>query len=135
MVKEVLDFDYMDYPTTESLYAYLKAHNLSDGLNPKDTWGRIIVEHLLGDHVEPTLIQPTIIKDYPRDMSPFAKRIQGDPSVTDEKEILYMDTHTERFEFFINGMEMGNAFTELNDPRDQQERFVEMKTPLRRRCR
>jgi len=127
VVKEVLDFDYMDYPTTESLYAYLKERNLSDGLNPNDTWGRIIVEHLLGDHVEPTLIQPTIIKDYPRDMSPFAKRIQGDPTVTDEKEILYIDTHTERFEFFIYGMEMGNAFTELNDARDQQERFVEMK--------
>jgi hypothetical protein len=87
----------------------------------------MIVEHLLGNHVEHTLIQPTIIKDYPRDMSPFAKRIQGDPSITDEKEKLYIDTHTERFEFFIHGMEMGNAFTELNDPRDQQERFVEMK--------
>jgi lysyl-tRNA synthetase, class II len=126
-VQEVLGFDYMDYPTSESLYAYLKENNLSDGLNPNDTWGRMIVEHLLGDHVEPHLIQPTIIKDYPRDMSPFAKRIQGDPSITDEKEILYIDTHTERFEFFIYGMEMGNAFTELNDPRDQQERFVEMK--------
>lgn len=126
-VQEVLGFDYMDYPTNETLYAYLKEHNLNDGLNPNDTWGRMIVEHLLGNHVEPTLTQPTIIKDYPRDMSPFAKRIQGDSSITDEKEILYIDTHTERFEFFIYGMEMGNAFTELNDPRDQQERFVEMK--------
>lgn len=126
-VKEVLDFDYMDYPTAESLYAYLQAHDLAEGVSPNDTWGRIIVEHLLGDHVEPTLVQPTIVKDYPRDMSPFAKRIQGDPSITDEKEIRYIDTHTERFEFFIHGMEMGNAFTELNDPRDQQERFVEMK--------
>jgi lysyl-tRNA synthetase, class II len=126
-VQEVLGFDYMDYPTNEALYAYLKEHDLADNLNPKDTWGRMIVEHLLGDHVEPTLVQPTIIKDYPRDMSPFAKRIQGDPTITDEKEILYIDTHTERFEFFIHGMEMGNAFTELNDPRDQQERFVEMK--------
>ena len=126
-VKEVLGFDYMDYPTNESLFAYLKDRHLADNLNPNDTWGRMIVEHLLGNHVEPTLIQPTIIKDYPRDMSPFAKRIQGDPSITDEKEIQYIDTHTERFEFFIHGMEMGNAFTELNDPRDQQERFVEMK--------
>lgn len=127
IVQEILGFDYMDYPTTESLYAYLKENNLHEGVNPNDTWGRIIVEHLLGDHVEPHLIQPTIIKDYPRDMSPFAKRIQGDPTITDEKEIQYIDTHTERFEFFIYGMEMGNAFTELNDPRDQQERFVEMK--------
>ncbi len=126
-VKKHLGFDYMDYPTAELLYAYLKDNDMADNLNPSDTWGRMIVEHLLGNHVEPELIQPTIIKDYPRDMSPFAKRIQGDPSITDEKEKLYMDTHTERFEFFIYGMEMGNAFTELNDPRDQQERFVEMK--------
>lgn len=126
-VQEVLGFDYMDYPSSESLYAYLKEHHLADNLNPKDTWGRIIVEHLLGNHVEQTLVQPTIIKDYPRDMSPFAKRIQGDSSITDEKEQLYINTHTERFEFFIHGMEMGNAFTELNDPRDQQDRFVEMK--------
>lgn len=126
-VKDVLGFDYMDYPSSETLYIYLKERGLADGLNPNDTWGRMIVEHLLGDHVEPTLVQPTIIKDYPRDMSPFAKRIHGDPSITDEKEIQYIDTHTERFEFFIHGMEMGNAFTELNDARDQQERFVEMK--------
>ncbi len=126
-VQERLDFDYMDYPDSQSLYAYLKAHNLAENLHPDDTWGRMIVEHLLGVYIEPTLIQPTIIKDYPRDMSPFAKRIQSDPSVADEKERLYIDTHTERFEFFIHGMEMGNAFTELNDPRDQQERFVETK--------
>jgi len=126
-VKDVLGFDYMDYPDADSLYAFLKEKGLDENLNPNDTWGRMIVEHLLGNYVEETLIQPTIIKDYPRDMSPFAKRIQGDPSVTDEKEKLYIDTHTERFEFFIHGMEMGNAFTELNDPRDQQDRFVEMK--------
>ena len=126
-VRERLDFDYMDYPTAESLYVYLKARGMAEGLHPRDTWGRIIVEHLLGDYVEPTLIQPTIVKDYPRDMSPFAKRIQRDWGVDDEKEGLYIATHTERFEFFICGMELGNAFTELNDPRDQQQRFVEMK--------
>ena len=126
-VRERLDFDYMDYPTAESLYAYLEARGMAEGLHPDDTWGRIIVEHLLGDYVEPMLIQPTIVKDYPRDMSPFAKRIQRDSAVDDEKEGLYIATHTERFEFFICGMELGNAFTELNDPRDQQQRFVEMK--------
>ena len=126
-VQDLLDFDYMDYPTAEALYAYLESRGLAENLNQDDTWGRMIVEHLLGVHIEPHLIQPTIIKDYPRDMSPFAKRIQSDPAVADEKERLHIDTHTERFEFFICGMEMGNAFTELNDPRDQQERFVEMK--------
>jgi lysyl-tRNA synthetase class 2 len=52
--------------------------------------------------------------DYPRDISPFAKRVD------------YDDFHVERFEFFIAGMEMGNAFTELNDPRDQEQRFLDM---------
>ena len=125
--RELLGFDYMDYPTSESLYAYLDSRGLAEGLNGSDTWGRMIVEHILGNHIEHHLIQPTIIKDYPRDMSPFAKRIQSQGSVTDEKEERYLDSHTERFEYFIAGMEMGNAFTELNDPRDQQERFVEMK--------
>lgn len=126
-VQKHLDFDYMDYPTKESLYDYLVCRGLADGLDRKDTWGRMIVEHLLGNYIEPHLIQPTIIKDYPRDVSPFAKRIQGGDASDDAKERRYIDTHTERFEFFIHGMEMGNAFTELNDPRDQQARFVEMK--------
>ena len=131
-VQTHLDFDYMDYPSSAALYDALKARGLAENLNPRDTWGRMIVEHLLGNYIEPRLIQPTIIKDYPRDMSPFAKRIQGDPATepadaANEKERLYLATHTERFEFFIHGMEMGNAFTELNDPRDQEARFVEMK--------
>ncbi len=126
-VQEYLDFDYMDFPSSETLYEYLRARGLADGLDRDDTWGRMIVEHLLGNHIEGRLIQPTIIKDYPRDVSPFAKRIQGDADAGDEKERRYLESHTERFEFFIHGMEMGNAFTELNDPRDQQARFVEMK--------
>lgn len=125
--RELLGFDYMDYPTSEALFAYLQSRDLADGVDSDDTWGRMIVEHLLGNLIEPHLIQPTIIKDYPRDMSPFAKRIKGDGAAKDEKEQRYIDTHTERFEFFIHAMEMGNAFTELNDPRDQQQRFVEMK--------
>ena len=127
VVQEYLDFDYMDFPSSETLYEYLRARGLADGLDRDDTWGRMIVEHLLGNHIEGHLIQPTIIKDYPRDVSPFAKRIQGDADTVDEKERRYLESHTERFEFFIHGMEMGNAFTELNDPRDQQARFVEMK--------
>ncbi len=125
-VQAYLDFDYMDFPTSETLYEYLQSRGLADGLDRDDTWGRMIVEHLLGNHIEERLIQPTIIKDYPRDVSPFAKRIRGD-AAGDEKERRYLESHTERFEFFIHGMEMGNAFTELNDPRDQQARFVEMK--------
>jgi lysyl-tRNA synthetase class 2 len=68
----------------------------------------------LGDYVEPRLIQPTFITDYPRDISPLAKRKPEDA------------THVERFEFFIGGLECGNAFSELNDPLDQEARFIEM---------
>ncbi len=69
---------------------------------------------MLGDYLEPTLIQPTFIYDYPRDISPLAKSKPGDP------------TTVERFEGYIGGMELCNAFTELNDPLDQQARFEEM---------
>ncbi len=126
-VQAQLGFDYMDYPTRAALYSQLQARGLAAGLGAAESWGRMIVEHLLGKHIEPQLTQPTFIKDYPRDMSPFAKQIRGNASAVDEKERRYRESHTERFELFIAGMEMGNAFTELNDPRDQQERFVEMK--------
>ena len=129
-VQDTLGFDYMDYPCQESLYDYLAARDLAGDLAPTDTWGRMIVEHLLGVFIEPNLVQPTIIKDYPRDMSPFAKRLAVQAAPADAKEQRYIESHTERFEFFIAGMEMGNAFSELNDPRDQQARFVEMKRPL-----
>ncbi len=80
---------------------------------PNLPWGKLI-EHLLAEFVEPKLIQPTFIIDYPRDISPFAKPVPGDAM------------HVQRFEFYIAGMEMGNAFTELNDPLDQEERFIEI---------
>jgi lysyl-tRNA synthetase class 2 len=74
------------------------------------TWGRL-VDHLFSEHVESTLVQPTFITDYPVELSPLAKRSQQDPRLV------------ERFEAFIAGMEIGNAFSELNDPDDQRERL------------
>ena len=74
--------------------------------------GKLIAE-LFEAHVEPNLVQPTFIYDYPIEISPFAKKKRGS------------DCFVERFEFFIARMEMGNAFSELNDPIDQRERFIE----------
>lgn len=111
-IKQYAEIDYMDYPTAESLADAIRQIG---GHPPKDaTWGRLIDKVLLGNYVEPRLIQPTFITEYPRDISPLAKGIPGDPF------------HVERFEYFIAGMEMGNAFTELNDPLDQQQRFEDM---------
>lgn len=110
-IKAQTGIDYTQYPDAESLRAAMQAAGLA--ARPDATWGKL-VDTLLGDTVEPTLIQPTFVLDYPRDISPFAKAVPGDP------------THVERFELFVGGMEMGNAFTELNDPLDQEARFLEM---------
>lgn len=110
-ILETTGIDYMDYLDAEALGGAMRAKGFE--VKPGSTWGKL-VDDLLGGHVEPLLIQPTFIIDYPRDISPFAKMVPGD------------NKHVERFEFFIAGMEMGNAFTELNDPRDQEARFLEM---------
>jgi lysyl-tRNA synthetase class 2 len=74
------------------------------------TWPQI-VDDLLSKHVEPTLVQPTLVLDHPVEISPFAKAHRSTPGAT------------ERFEAYANGMEFANAFTELNDPDEQRERF------------
>jgi lysyl-tRNA synthetase class 2 len=81
--------------------------------DPHATRGKLI-DYLLSEFLEPTLIQPTFLYDYPRDISPLAKSIPGDALTV------------ERFEGYMAGFELCNAFTELNDPLDQESRFVEM---------
>lgn len=81
-------------------------------LKGKKTKG-MVLDELISEFVEPKLIQPTFLKDYPVEISPLAKRKPDCPELTD------------RFELFINGWECANAFTELNDPIDQRERFLE----------
>jgi lysyl-tRNA synthetase class 2 len=72
-----------------------------------------LVDHGLTSFVEPTLIEPTILHDYPVELSPFARATDDDPTIV------------ERFEYFVGGMELGNAFTELNDADEQAERFAQ----------
>jgi len=79
-------------------------------LDPQPSWGKL-VDELLSEYVEPELVQPTFVLDYPVEISPLAKRKPDKPELV------------ERFELFIGGLELGNAFTELNDPLDQAERF------------
>jgi lysyl-tRNA synthetase, class II len=75
------------------------------------TWAQL-VDHALTAFVEPALIEPTILHDYPIELSPFARTTEDDPAVV------------ERFEFFVGGTELGNAFTEINDSEEQAERFA-----------
>jgi len=92
----------------------LREETRRQGLDPGDapTWATL-VDALFSAHVEPRLVQPTFVTDYPRDLSPLAKASPLDPRLV------------ERFEAFIAGMEIGNAFSELNDPDDQRERLLE----------
>ncbi len=99
------------HPTQAGLLAAMRVK----GYNPDPDAPRgKLIEGMLGDFVEPNLIQPTFMYDYPRDISPLAKSKPGDPTIV------------ERFEGFLGGMELLNAFTELNDPLDQEARFLEM---------
>ena len=110
-LKDVSGIDIAEHPTAETLFKVIaKTGKMPD---PKATRGKLI-DFLLSEYLEPTLIQPTFLYDYPRDISPLAKSKPGDP-------------HTvERFEGYVAGFELCNAFTELNDPLDQEQRFLEM---------
>ena len=107
-VKKYSGCDYNDWATDEDARAAAKAKHVEVPANA--TKGAVLVE-LFDAFVEENLIQPTFIYDYPVENSPLAKRKVSDPAFT------------ERFEYFINGGEYGNAFSELNDPIDQKQRF------------
>ncbi|MCM1166739.1 MAG: lysine--tRNA ligase [Lachnospiraceae bacterium] len=110
-VKKYAGADYNDWATDEDARACAKAKGVGDDINASSTKGDVLIA-LFEAFVEDKLIQPTVIYDYPVENSPLAKRKPEFPAFT------------ERFEYFINGMEFGNAFSELNDPLDQKERFV-----------
>ena len=109
-VKKYAGVDFNDWATDEDARAAAKAKNVE--LEKKDATKGDVLIAFFEAFVEDNLIQPTIIYDYPVENSPLAKRKPSDPAFT------------ERFEYFINGCEFGNAFSELNDPIDQRERFT-----------
>ena len=105
------------HPDVESLREAAR----KSGVHAEPSWGRgKIIDELMTVHVEPKLLQPTFLIDYPIELSPLAKRKPGAPHLV------------ERFEVFICGREVGNAYTELNDPIDQRQRFIEQAQPGQR---
>jgi lysyl-tRNA synthetase class 2 len=108
-IREITGIDYEDHRDADSLYRAI----VEMGGTPerKTSWGKLIDPTLI-NYVEAHLLQPTFLYDYPLEVSPLAKRRSGEPNIV------------ERFEFFIGGVELGNAFSEINDPLDQRERFL-----------
>jgi lysyl-tRNA synthetase class 2 len=106
-IRERTGIDVMQHPTRDQLAAAM-------GSEPdrNEGWGKL-VDGLLSKEVEPTLIQPTFVVDYPVELSPFAKRHRSEEGLV------------ERWEAFVGGIEISNAFTELNDPDEQRRRFEE----------
>jgi lysyl-tRNA synthetase class 2 len=104
--------DFQEFPTAGGLEARMREQGLPVIVGT--TRGKLI-DQLLDTYVEPKAIQPVFLLDYPLDLSPLAKKKPGEPDTV------------ERFEGFIGGIEMSNAFTELNDPIDQRARFSQQR--------
>ena len=113
IVEAIKQFTGIDWMTIDSDGAAVAAaQSLKIKIDPKATKG-MVLDEICSEYVEPKLIQPTFLVDYPIEISPLAKKIESNPELT------------YRFELFIYGREMANAFSELNDPVDQRERFME----------
>jgi len=110
--KSGIDIGADDARTVADLQAAIKKAGLEDKVPLAPTWGTQ-VDELFSEMVEPELIQPVFITEHPLETSPFAKKCPHDPRFV------------ERFEGFVAGMETSNAFSELNDPDDQRERFLQ----------
>ena len=113
-IREESGIDVMEHPSRDELAAAMGGE-----VDPKAGWGKL-VDELLSKQVEPKLIEPTFITDYPVELSPFAKNHRSDEGLV------------ERWEAFVGGMEIANAFTELNDPDEQRRRFEQQAEELER---
>ncbi|MBN1862166.1 MAG: lysine--tRNA ligase [Dehalococcoidales bacterium] len=109
-VREHSGIDFAKYPTAETLGTEMRSRNIE--VDQDKNWAKL-VDELLKTFVRPKLIQPTFVIDYPVSMSPLAKSKPGE------------ERTVERFQAFAGGMEIANAYTELNDPIEQRERFTE----------
>ncbi|MEA2448479.1 MAG: lysyl-tRNA synthetase, class [Thermoleophilaceae bacterium] len=114
-IREETGVDVLEHRDRDALVAAAAGKGIE--LNPAETWPQL-VDELLSKHVEPKIVNPTFIMDYPVELSPFAKAHRSKPGLV------------ERFEVFARGMEFGNAFTELNDPDEQRARFEEQARQL-----
>ncbi len=114
-IQQHTGIDIGEHPTLEGLRRVIAQKKLH--VDEKPTWGQL-VDELLSEYVEPKLIHPTFVIDYPVEISPLAKRKS--------------DQLVERFEVFIGGLELGNAFSELNDPIEQRERFLQQEERRRK---
>lgn len=110
-VKEVTGIDFLAMTTDEEARAAAKSAGFTE-IEDDWTWGECLA-FIFEEKVEPTLIQPAHVTHFPKDISPFAKEVPGEPRLV------------ERFETYCNTWELGNAFTELNDPEEQRRRMVE----------
>ena len=111
-LREKCGVDFLDEKFRDLSTLRQEAVRLGVEVEANMSWGRLI-DRLFSIFVEPGLIQPTFVLDYPVEISPLAKTKPEDPRLV------------ERFECFIGGMEIANAFTELNDPQEQRKRFEE----------
>jgi lysyl-tRNA synthetase, class II len=113
-ILEKSGIDVAEHPTREAL-----AKAMGTEPDPKEGWGKL-VDGLLSREVEPGLIQPTFVFDYPVELSPFAKAHRSEEGVV------------ERWEAFVGGVEIANSFTELNDPDEQRRRFEQQVAEVER---
>ena len=107
-IRDRTGIDIVEHRNREALAEAMRVRDLA--VPEDETWPQL-VDELVSKYVEPTLVQPTFLLDFPVEVSPLAKRHRSQPELV------------ERFEAFVGGMEIANAFTELNDPDEQRRRF------------